>query len=103
MDGPTIAVSASAPLGDRLGMFGSLGGGRLKSDVLPLTTGLKTTYTSLELGLSYSVDWFGKASALTASYRQQRYKQRNYPIAGGGVVNFTDTTHGPVIGFVTTF
>jgi len=103
IDGVTAAVSASAPLSEHVGLFGSVAVGRLHSDVLPLVgSNLKTTYLSSEVGLSYSVGWFGRASAITASYRQQRYTVRDYPILGVNK-SLTDTTHGPAIGFVTTF
>ena len=103
MGGVTAALSASAPLGNQWGLYGAFAVGRLKTDVGSTISGLRTTYTSLETGLTYSLGAFvGKSSAVTLGYRAQKFKISDYPIFET-TRNLTDLTQGPVIGYVVQF
>jgi len=107
--GVTAALSGSAPLHDNFGVYANVGLGRMETDVdvpLPQFQGLKTSYVSLEAGFSYAIPAFvGKSAALTLGYRYQQFKFREWPL-GGQVTDratLTDSTNGPVAGFVVTF
>lgn len=107
VNGLTMAVSASAPVSEKFGMYGTLGLGKLESqrkDVAGTTSG---DYYLLEAGLSYSLGSIGsvaKASAVTFGYRQQRLKFLNVFIGNPTNVDaVNDNTSGFTLGIVASF
>ena len=99
IDGPTVALSASAPLSDSLGLYSTIGYGALrgKSTNLPRKS---TSYVLLDAGFSYSFGGVvGKNLALTAGYRYQQLVIKQLTVNR----DFWDQTSGFTVGVVATF
>ena len=122
--GPTVGLSAAAPLGNSVGLYASLAAGRLKVKVSPSISAPRNNYVSSEVGLFYTIPLTSNAWVrslnVTAGYRYQTLDSsgdytvtRLVPLGGGmfGVnpanptynIRTIDTSRGPVIGLVATF
>jgi len=110
--GPTIGISASAPLRSHFGLYGTVGVGFLKlrvdqqlSDAVG-NTSFNALYTLGEAGISYSVPTSTKLSfTVTAGYRAQIVTTKDYALNNGfsngyNSVDVHDTTQGPALTFI---
>lgn len=111
--GPTVGITASAPIKGSFGFFGTLAYGRLtlKASV-PDDAGRSSfhaDYVLSEAGLSYgfATPLSGLAITLTASYRAQFVGTREYQVATGlggyAAVDLHDMTYGPVVSVLARF
>ena len=101
--GPIFAISASAPISSGWGIYGSAGLGSWTTNV-PNTGKLNSAYSIGEFGLSYSIGTntsFIKTSTITFGNRYQKITAKNAPFAN--YRDATDTTSGPVVGFIGSF
>lgn len=104
MSGLTVGLSASAPISDRLGIYGTLGIGKLKTKIGD--SSYDADYSLIETGLGYSLGPVGqsiKSSAITLGYRQQRIKAANVFIGNGVYRDVNDNTSGVTAGVVASF
>lgn len=104
MSGLTVGLSASAPISDRLGIYGTLGLGKLKTTIGDST--YDANYSLIEAGLGYSLGSVGKSiksTAVTLGYRQQRIKAANVFIGNGVYRDVNDNTSGVTAGVVASF
>lgn len=97
VEGPTIGLSASAPLTEKTSLYANIGLGKMKlveDGIMSITYGL------IETGVAYSLHDWVKNTAVTLSYRQQEVKA-NASVNGSGEI--IDTTRGVAIGFTKSF
>ena len=101
--GPTLSLSGSAPISERLGIYVTGGIGRLDADIGPAKK-LATDYVLSEFGFTYSFandQKFLKSLVATVGYRNQKVIVKNAPFLDGR--NFTDGTNGPTFGLIGSF
>jgi hypothetical protein len=105
--GPTVAVSASAPLQSGFSVYGTYGAGWMTA-TLPApdasgTTSLDANYSVSEFGVAYSLARGQGASwlTLTLGYRSQTVRTRDYALASqpSGAVYAKDDTRDFTQGF----
>jgi len=102
--GPTVSLSATAPLASGISMYGTIGYGWQVSEIFGINDKLNTKYTLGEFGLAYSTNtgWNSlKAISFTAGYRNQKISINGSPIAGRRDIN--DITSGMTIGVIGRF
>lgn len=104
--GPTIALSASAPLGKGFGIYGTGGvGAHVLSTDGWLPTTLQSDYKLGEVGLSYSTSISAsslKGITVTAGYRYQKITVRDFPLINN-VRDIDDITSGLNLGLIASF
>jgi hypothetical protein len=119
--GPILGVIGSAPVARGLAIYGNAGLGRMTVK-FPTTqtdvegnTSFHADYRLAEFGLAYATPWsppFMKSLLITAGYRAQYVKTKNYALAvtdSAGVstfntsANLKDTTQGFVFGIIGSF
>lgn len=101
--GPVVGLSATAPLGAGLNVYGAFGVGWLKTPAARNTFDVvfDAEYRLTELGLAYSlpVTWMAKALTLTAGYRTQVLSSKQ----ARGDQDGRDLTQGLTVGLVASF
>jgi hypothetical protein len=98
--GPVLGLSASAPIGEGLAIYGSLGLGRLKtrsSDKIQF----KAEYGLTEVGLSYALTTDQPRWTLTGGYRMQVLRSKD--ALEGSTQDGRDNTQGLTLGVLVTF
>lgn len=102
MDGFTLGLSASAPIADRVGLYGNFAAG-LDSKFDQAANSYDNDYYLVEVGLSYSIPNLAGAKnvSLTGGYRQQiiRLNDPIQPFVGEA----KDETRGLSLGLVASF
>ena len=96
--GPVVGVSANAPLGSGLSLYGSLGIGRLRTpsgDAIDF----KASYQLAEVGLAYTLNADKPRWTLTGGYRIQLMRSKDAFQGQDG----RDTTQGVTVGANATF
>lgn len=101
VNGATLGLSGTAPISERVGLYGNLATG-INQKIESSGTRLDNDYTLFEGGLSYSFSnvGFAKNLAITAGYRAQIIKVKPpTPVAG----ELKEDTHGLTLGLVASF
>ena len=96
--GPVLGVSANAPLGSGLSMYGSLGIGWLKTPAGDAVS-FRTGYRLSEVGLAYAFNTERPRWTVTGGYRIQVMTSKDAFEGQDG----RDTTQGFTLGFNATF
>lgn len=96
--GPVLGLGASAPIGEGLSLYGSVGLGRLKTPAGDAID-FKANYTLTEVGLSYALNADHPRWTLTGGYRMQVLRSKE----AFGQQDGRDTTQGFTLGMLVTF
>jgi len=96
--GPVLGVSASAPIGEGLALYGSVGLGRLKTPAAN-NISFKTEYGLTEVGLTYALTTDQPRWTLTGGYRMQVMRSKDALNDQDG----RDNTQGLTLGVLVTF
>jgi len=101
--GYTVASSFSAPINERLGIYGTGGIGKTTNKYPEQGSSFSSEYSLVEAGVSYSfgkLGNFSKSTAVTAGFRTQRIR---VPISTLGSGNADDNTSGMTLAAILSF
>lgn len=107
IDGPTLALSGSAPLGSGFGVYGTAGAGKLELNGDFLNgKGINSDYALGEVGFSYSTNtnaYLLKGLTATAGYRYQKVTAKGLPLSNNVFRDVYDITSGVTFGLIGRF
>lgn len=105
INGPTLALSASAPIGSGFGMYGTGGIGWFDTKTT-FTPTLSTDYALGEVGLTYTFDTKSetlKGLTATLGYRYQKIAARSIPLTNNSSRDVNDITSGMTFSLIGRF